>query len=120
MWQGDPPKITYLRTLMFAILGTKSLCGIFSLRSFHTRIWHLNVFQNKYLNLAVLGSFTFLLLGIYWGPLQKILSTVDLDLIGWIIAFGIGIFSIALIELVKTPYIIKNKIEKVRILGKTE
>ncbi len=116
MWQGDAAQIAYLRTLMFAILGTKSLCSIFSLRSFHTRIWHLNIFQNKYLNLAVLGSFAFLLLGIYWGPLQKILSTVDLDLAGWVIAFSIGIFSIALIELVKTPYIIKNKIEKVRVL----
>ncbi len=119
MWQGDAAQIAYLRTLMFAILGTKSLCGIFSLRAFHTRIWHLNIFQNKYLNLAVLGSFVFLLLGIYWEPLQKILSTVDLDLIGWLIAFGIGIFSIALIELVKTPYIIKNKIEKARVLKDT-
>ncbi|MEA1962822.1 MAG: HAD-IC family P-type ATPase [Patescibacteria group bacterium] len=120
MWQGDPYKIAYLRTLIFAILGTKSLFGIFSLRAFHTRIWRLNIFKNKYLIFAVLGSFTLLLLGIYWSPLQKILSTVDLDLIGWAITFGIGIFSIALIELVKTPYIIKNKVEKVRVLGKIE
>ena len=120
MWQGNTEQIAYLRTLMFAILGTKSLIGIFSLRSFHTRIWHLNIFKNKYLIFAVLGSFTLLLFGIYWGPLQKILSTVNLDLTGWIIAFSIGIFSIALIELVKTPYIIKNKVEKIRVLGKME
>lgn len=94
--------IDSLRTLMFATLGVKSLLSLFSLRSLRTPIWRINPFVNKYMLLAVLGSFSFLMAGVYWPPLQAILSTTaDLDREGWIIAVGMGLFSIVLIEYVK-------------------
>jgi len=111
LWQKNPSleNEAYLRTLFFAVLGVKSLMTIFSLRSFTTRIWKINHSDNPYLLFAVAASFVFLLMGIYWSPLQSILSTVDLGISGWIAAFGIGFVSIALIEIVKTDYIVPVK-----------
>ena len=103
-WRESPEQIKYLSTLMFAILGTKSLIGIFGLRSFSQPIWHYNPFSNKVLLIAVSVSFSLLAMGIHWAPMQQILSTVDLDLIGWLLALVVGIFSLLMVELVKLSF----------------
>lgn len=113
---GNAGAEEYLRTLMFAILGVKSLITIFSLRSFTTRIWHINHLQNLYMPAAVAASFGFLLCGIYLPFLQRILGTVNLGFKGWLTAFGIGFLSIGLIEIAKTGHIIKIKKSNVRVL----
>lgn len=104
---GESGDIAYLRTLMFAALGVKSLMSIFSLRALHNHIWELNPFANKKLVGAVSASFCFLLAGIYWPPLQSVLQTVSLDAAAWGIAVLVGLLSIVLIELVKSKYIFK-------------
>ena len=103
LWRANTD-IDYLRTLMFAILGVKSLMSIFSLRALRRPIWKLDPFSNKYILMAVSASFILLLSGIYWPPLQKILSTVSLDSTGWLIAFLSGLFSILLIEIAKLNF----------------
>jgi len=97
--------IAYLRTLMFVTLGVKSLMGIFSLRAFRRPIRRMNPFGNTYLLAAVSISFILLVAGVYTKPLQKVLSTVPLDLSAWLIAFSIGLLSILLIEAVKWNFL---------------
>lgn len=112
--------IAYLRTMFFALLGTKSLMSIFSLRDLNYPIWRLNPFSNLYLVGAALASFTLLLSAVYWQPLQKILSTVPLGANAWVLIVLAGIVSILMVEAVKY-YFIKTdsaafvKREKIKI-----
>lgn len=102
-------EINYLRTIFFAILGTKSLFVIFSIRSFSRPIWRLNPFRNWYLIGAVAASFSLLLGAIYWPPLQSIMSTTFLNFESWIIVLASAILSVVLIEITKLYFIIKEK-----------
>ncbi len=108
LWTRAYYDIVYLRTLIFAILGVKSLLSIFSLRVLKRHIWQINPFSNRYLLAAVTASFLFLNLGIYWRPLQDILGTVGLDAAGWAMVFGLGLLSIIFIEAVKFIFTTKG------------
>jgi Ca2+-transporting ATPase len=101
--------IDYLRTLVFAILGVKSLLAIFALRSLSRPIWLMNPFGNPYLWAAV-GASTFLfLVAIYWLPLQLLLSTVPLQAKDWLFVFLFSFINLLLIEGVKVFYSSKSK-----------
>lgn len=102
-------EINYLRTLFFALLGAKSLLGIFSLRDLDASIWRLNPFSNLYLVGAVFISFALLFAAIYWPPLQGILRTVSLNTESWILIISISIASIVMTEIVKYGFILKEK-----------
>ncbi len=104
-FRHEPALVSYLITFMFASLGVKSLMSIFSIRSFNKSIWTYNPFSNLYLVGAVFSALTLLVLGVHWGPLQTILSTVDLDVKGWLGVFGVGAFSVLMIEIVKLKFI---------------
>ncbi|MBU4375263.1 HAD-IC family P-type ATPase [Patescibacteria group bacterium] len=101
-------EIDYLRTVFFAMLGFKSLMAIFSLRSLRQPIWRLNPFANLYLLWAVSLSFALLLLAVYLPFLQNVLSTVSLNLSVWLMILAVGVFNVAMIEVVKY-YFIYNK-----------
>lgn len=104
-WQARPEMMQYLITLIFIILGVKSLMSIFSLRSFKRSIFRHNPFSNKYLVAAVGVSFGLLLLSAYWPPLRDLLHNSPLiDLKVWLIAIAIGFINILLIEIVKLFY----------------
>lgn len=101
-------EITYLRTIFFAILGTKSLLSIFSIRSIGQPIWRINPFSNLYLVGAVGISFVLLLAAIYWTPLQTILSTATLSAAAWMLIIFIGALNVIMIEFVKYWFISHN------------
>jgi len=108
-------EINYLRTILFAILGFKSLISIFSLRGLRQPIWQLNPFSNLYLVGAVSVSFALLLVAIYWAPLQLILSTVPLGKSIWLVILFVGLLNIIMIEFIKYYFISKKyKTGKVR------
>lgn len=93
--------IKYLQTLIFAILGTKSLVAIFGLRSLSRPIWSMNPFGNLWLWGAV-GLSTFLfLLAIYWPPLQTLLATVPLAGKDWSLVIFFSALNLFLIEISK-------------------
>jgi len=96
--------ITYTRTFIFAALSTNSLMNLFSIRSLIRPIWSSNPFSNIYLNIGVLLSFLFLLIAVYFPPLQTILGTTALGGYTWLIIILLGISTILLIELVKHMY----------------
>lgn len=102
--------ITYIRTVFFAILGFKSLLGIFSLRDLRQPIWRLNPFSNLYLVGAVSISLFLLLIVIYWQPLQSILSTTSLGFKSWLLIISTGVFSVMMIEIAKYYFIIRRKV----------
>lgn len=104
-WQTQPEMIQYLVTLIFIILGVKSLMSIFSLRSFGRHIWQHNPFNNKYMVIAVGASFSLLFLSVYWPPLRDLLGNSPIiNPTAWMIAFTIGVINILLIEAVKAFY----------------
>ena len=93
--------LNYLRTFIFAILGVKSLLGIFSLKSFHNPFWKINPFSNSKMIYATLGSLVLLISAIEFKPLQKILATTGLDARTWLMVFTVSFINIILIEIVK-------------------
>ena len=100
--------IDYIRTLVFVYLGVNSLIYIFSLRNLNVHIWEMNPFSNKYLLVGVFTSFFFMLLGIYWGPLQTILSTVHLGVPDWTLIISLSLLTVLMMEVVKHFFMIKK------------
>jgi P-type Ca2+ transporter type 2C len=93
--------IERLRTLVFSVLGAKSLLSIFSLRSLSRPIWRMNPFSNYRLVLAVLVSFALLLLSIYLPFFNSLLSTVPLGGGDWLIIISIAGINMVLMEVTK-------------------
>jgi Ca2+-transporting ATPase len=107
-------EINYLRTLILALLVATSLFSLFSIRSINRPIWSINHFANPYLFGAVLASFILLLAAVYWQPLQKVLSTVSLNLNSWILIIAVAIASMAMIEIVKLySFFADSRIKKI-------
>ena len=102
--------INYARTFIFAAFSTNSLMNLFSIRSLIKPIWSTNPFSNKHLNVGALISFLFLLVAVYFPPLQKMLSTVSIGFYAWSVIILLGVGSIVLIELVKHMYSSSNSL----------
>lgn len=97
--------LKYLRTLIFALLGTDSLIYVFSCRSLRKPIWKSKIFSNKYLIASIIFGFILQAISIYAPPLQKLLQTVPLSMKDWIIVIIFGIINIVLIEAGKSFFI---------------
>lgn len=89
------------RTIVFALMCVDSLFFAFSVRSFKRAIFRKDIFSNRYLVGAVIISFVFLLGAIYLPTLQRLLSTQSLNIMNWLLIFGISAVEISLIELFK-------------------
>lgn len=101
--------IMFIRTVIFAALGFKSIVYIFSLRSFSRPIWKMNPFSNNFLLIAAAASLFLLVAGIYWRPLQSVLTTVPIvDYKIWALIISAGALSIVMIEAIKGIFIQKN------------
>jgi len=100
--------LAYTRTLVFAGLGTNMLFSIYSIRSMHRYIWHINPFNNRLLLGATGVSAILLVSAVYAPPLQYILRTVPLAAGDWLPLIGLGVINVALIELVKAFFIRKR------------
>lgn len=70
------------QTVAFATLVIAQLIHVFDCRSSRS-IFHRNLFQNKYLVLAVLSSLVLMLGVMYISPLQPIFNTVPIGLREW-------------------------------------
>jgi P-type Ca2+ transporter type 2C len=102
-------EINYLRTLIFAVLGAKSLLMIFSLRSLSRPIWRFNPFGNLYLLGAIAISAVLFIAAIYWPPLRGILSTVSLSAKDWLVVSAFAAVNLILVEAVKIFFIAREK-----------
>jgi Ca2+-transporting ATPase len=101
-WGGSPEIQARLNTSVFLVLGVKSLFSVFSLRSFRRPVWRYNPFANRYLSGAAAISFLFLVLSVYWPPLQSLVGTVTPSWQAWAFAVFFGLVNIIMIEFVKS------------------
>jgi len=104
--------ISYLRTLFFAILGVKSLTGIFSLRSLILPIGKINHGHNLYLLGAFSTSIILLLLAIYSPLLQSILQTRNLDFTSWLLILSVVFTNILVLEFIKYFFTIRRHVKQ--------
>lgn len=85
----SPEQLMLAQSVAFATLVLAQLIHVFDCRSSRS-IFHRNLFQNKYLVLAVLSSLLLMLAVFYIEPLQPIFKTVALGPREWAIAFVAG------------------------------
>lgn len=91
------------RTIVFTTLTVVSLVYIFSFRSFrHSFLKTKNLFQNKYLILAVIAGFLLQILVVYAPYLNHLFGIKPLALEHWFLALLPGIIVVAIIEMIKT------------------
>lgn len=87
--QQDPAYLIKAQTMAFTTLVMAQLIHVFDCRS-DISVFHRNLFENKYLILAVLSSILLLVGVIYIEPLQPIFRTADLSLYDWILVTVAG------------------------------
>ncbi len=90
-----------LRTIMFACLSLDAIFFSFSLKSFDTPIWKINIFSNKYLLSALVVSIILLILALTWSPLMILLSTTALTSGEITLLIGVGVANLLTIEIIK-------------------
>lgn len=93
--------LEYWRTMFFALLGLKSIVGIFSVRNLNLPIWRVNHLHNRYLLLAFFLSLNLLLLAVYLPGLQHLLGTVALSFNSWLVIIAGALINLLLMETVK-------------------
>lgn len=100
--------LIYIRTFIFAALGIDSLFYVFSCKSLVQPIWKINIFNNRYLIIAVFGGVALQLLPIYIPFFQKIFNLQALGAVEWLFIAALGILNIVLIEIVKRIFYREN------------
>ncbi len=99
LFQGNLP---LAQTMAFASIGMVSLNIIFSFRNLQKSVFNLeNFFSNPYLFLALVYGYAIIFGSVYLPGLNEILGTVPLSFEHWLIVFGLGLFSILIVEIVK-------------------
>ncbi|MCK4386852.1 MAG: HAD-IC family P-type ATPase [Candidatus Pacebacteria bacterium] len=90
-----------IRTIMFVALSIDSLFFAFSIKSFRKPIWKIKLFSNRFLIFAWLSSFAMIFAALYLPFLQTVLRVIPLGASDLGFLFLIGLFNLALIEIVK-------------------
>jgi len=103
-------EIEHVRTFIFVALGIDSLFYVFSSKSLRKTIFHINIFNNKFLIGAVLLGFALQIGALYIPFIKEALELTRLSLLDWSIIIGLGFFNILMIELGK--YIFISKMSK--------
>ena len=100
--------IEHIRTIIFAALAVDSLMYVFSCKSLRKNIWHINIFNNKFLIYAWAFGVVTLLAAIYIPQLQILLKTYPLGGIDWTVIIVLGLIELILIEFVKWLFITRK------------
>jgi len=103
--------IEEIRTFMFIALSIDSIFFAFSIKNLHKPIWKIKILSNKYLLVSLSVSTLMLLAALTLPPLQKLLSLTPPSLVEFGLILGLGVFNLAIIELVK--YIIFERKKRV-------
>ncbi len=98
---GTAAELRHIRTLIFALLATDALFEVFAIKSYHSSIFHINIFSNHFLLFSAAFGFIMLLVSVYAPPLQKVLGTVSLSWKEIVLILGIGIIQLLMIECAK-------------------
>lgn len=96
--------LSYLRTLLVAILIVKSITAIFSLRSFTLPLHKIKQFTNPYLFMALGVDLALLIAAVYWPVLNRLLKTEPLSAKSWLIVLAVALANILMMEIVKARF----------------
>lgn len=103
--------ISYIRTIVFVMIGFDSLMYIFSLKDLTKPIWKINLLSNRYLLFSVAVSLSLMVVAVYLPPLQNILGLSTDKLLGidaWSLILMNGVLSVVLVEAVKYKFLVKK------------
>ena len=92
------------RTIIFVALSMDALFFAFSMKSFTTPLWRINIFSNWYLIVALGISLLVLLSALVLPPLQLLLSTVPLSAQDLGILAVLAMINVLTIEIVKATF----------------
>jgi P-type Ca2+ transporter type 2C len=98
----DPEMVlTEARTIVFITLVLAELVNAFNCRSDHLSLFRVGIFGNRFLILAVLVSLGMMVLVIEWDPLSNLFHTTPLRWQDWVLAAGLSLTLIPIVELTK-------------------
>ncbi len=107
MLSGDY-EIEYIRTFIFAVLGMGSLTYAFSCKSLRRSIFHINLFDNRFLVGAWFFGIIMLLIALYVPAMNTLLETVPLPASSWWFIIALTVLNIVVIETVKHYFIVRK------------
>ena len=93
--------IEQIRTIIFIALSIDSIFFTFSVKNIHLPIWEIDLFNNKYLIFAFLGSVFALFLSLQLPMLRNMLSLQVLSLKGLALMLLLGVINLVIIESAK-------------------
>ena len=107
------------QTITFATVAAIDLIYIFAYKNLKKPvIKNENFFKNKFLFLSVAYGFLLLFLAIYFPFLNKVLGTVPLKPIHWLLVFAVALITTLTVELVKISPDLLKKIKTIKSKSK--
>ena len=108
-WGLSDPKmvLTEAQTMVFITLVLAELVNAFNCRSDYLSLFKVGVFGNRFLILAVLASLVMMVMVIEWDPLSRLFHTTPLRWLDWVLAAGLGLTLVPIVEL--TKWIIRRR-----------
>ncbi len=97
-----------LRTIMFVALSFDAMFMAFSLKSFGTPLWRISLFSNRFLLLALLGSFLTLCAALFVPWVAVLVRTVPLAGGELGLLALVGIVNLAVVETCKYVFFIRG------------
>jgi Ca2+-transporting ATPase len=102
--------IEEIRTMMFILISIDSIFFTFSLKSFDTPLWRINIFSNKFLIIAFVFNTLLLIAAILFSPLRTLLSLTVLSISQMLFLASVGIFNLITIEVAKYYLFFRKKV----------
>ena len=103
--------IILAQSVAFATLGINSLIFVFSVRTLRRPVWVENPFQNKWLNIAILGGISLQVFPFLFPVTRNFLEIYPLEIRHWIIIFSASIFMFIMIESMK--FIFRTRLDNI-------
>ncbi len=108
LWSYLGRDLAYARTMTFGAIVIDTAFVLFSFKNMRRNVWQINLFDNKLLLLGSASIFAVFSAAVYFGPFQTLLKTVPLGLASWGVLIGVGLVSVALIEITKWFFISRH------------
>jgi P-type Ca2+ transporter type 2C len=100
--KGDPAQVLIeAQTMVFLTLVMAELVNAFNCRSDYHSLFTVGIFPNRFLLAAVLISFGMMVAVIQWDPLARLFHTAPLRGIDWLIALGLSLTLVPVVETAK-------------------
>ena len=93
--------------MVFITLVLMQLVNAFNCRSDYLSLFKVGVFANRFLILAVLVSLAMMVMVIEWEPLSNLFHTTPLRWQDWLVAAGLSLTLVPVVEL--TKWIVRRK-----------